>query len=46
MISQSRTLPLVLEQGSVIGHIEEVAIVDKEDDVWKEGEEPSKNGDF
>ena len=28
--------PLVLEQGSVVGHIEEAVIVDENDDVWEE----------
>lgn len=33
--------PLVLEQGSVIGHIEEAAVIDKNDVIWEESSNPT-----
>jgi len=33
--------PLVLEQGSVIGYIEEVDLIDKDDTIWKDTGKPT-----
>ena len=35
------TQPLVLDQGSVVGHIEEADMVGESDEIWEEGKEPT-----
>ena len=35
------TQPLTLDQGSVVGHIEEAVMVEESDEIWEEEKEPT-----